>query len=139
MLTYNGEIWTKKDQDSFFHVSMGSYFGAELCELVGLKILDRLGKTYMSYQTDLYRVDCLAIIKYKNKQDLENIKKQTIKIFKDIGFSITIDTGMTRCNFLNITLDLANSCYMPYRKENSSIRYIIFNSNHPTIIREKLT
>ena len=72
----------------------------------------------MSNQIGLYRNDGLAIIKYKNNQDLENIKKQTIKIFKDIGFSITIDIGMTRCNSLDMTLDLANSCYMPYRKKN---------------------
>ena len=45
---------------------------------------------------------------------------------------------MTKCNFLDITSDLANSSYMPYRKENSLTRYINFNSNHPTIIRKNL-
>ena len=39
---------TKKDQLSSFYIPMGSYFGAEICDLVGLYILDRLGKTYMS-------------------------------------------------------------------------------------------
>ena len=138
MLTYNSKIWTKKDQDLTFDVPMGSYFGAELCNLVGLYILDRLQKNYMSNQIGLYRVDGLAINKYKNNQDYENIKNQTIKIFEDIGFSITINIGITRCNFLDITLDLTNSCYMAYRKENSLTRYINFNSNHPTIIRKNL-
>ena len=45
---------------------------------------------------------------------------------------------MTKCNFLDITLDLTNNCYTPYRKENSSTRYINFNSNHPTIIKKNL-
>ena len=56
-------------------------------------------------------------------------------VFKYIDFNIIIDIEMTRCNYLDITLDIANSCYMPYRKENFSIRYI---SNHPTIIRKNL-
>ena len=107
-------------------------------DLVGLYILDRLQKTYMSSQIGLYRDDGLAIIKYKNNQDFENIKKQTIEIFKNIGSSITIDIRMTRCNFLDNTLDLANSCYMPYRKKNFSTIYINFNSNHPTITRRNL-
>ena len=81
----------------------------------------------------------LAIIRYINNQNLKNMKKQTIKIFKDIGFKITIDIGMTKCNFLDITLDLANSCYTLYiKKENSSTRYINFNLNHPTIIKKNL-
>ena len=57
----------------------------------------------MSSQIGLYRDDGLAIIKYKNNQDLENIKKQTVKIYKDIDFRITIDIGMTTRNFLDIT------------------------------------
>ena len=80
----------------------------------------------------------MAIIKHKNNQDLENIKKQTIKTFKDIGFKITMEIGMTKCNFLDITLDLTNNCHMPYRKENFPVRYISSNSNHPTIIKKNL-
>ena len=45
VLTYDGKVWTKKNQESSFDVPMGSYFGAELCDLVGLHNLDRLGKT----------------------------------------------------------------------------------------------
>jgi len=42
VLTYNGKQWVKKDQESTFDVPMGSYFGAELCNLIGLYILDKL-------------------------------------------------------------------------------------------------
>ena len=45
---------------------------------------------------------------------------------------------MTKCNFLDITLDLANKCHMPYKKENSSVIYINKNSNHPTTIKKNL-
>ena len=58
-----------------------------------------------------------------------------MKIIKDIGFSSTIDVGMTKCSFLDITSDIANKYHMPYRKENSSIKYINKNSNHSMIIK----
>jgi hypothetical protein len=36
-LLYNGKLWTKKDgSNSLFDVTMGSFDGAEICELVGL-------------------------------------------------------------------------------------------------------
>ena len=40
-LFQNGETWTKKGRDNF-DVTMGAYDGAELCELVGLYILNKL-------------------------------------------------------------------------------------------------
>ena len=45
---------------------------------------------------------------------------------------------MTKCNFLDIIIDLTNNSYTPYIKENSLTRYINFNSNHPTIIKKNL-
>ena len=138
VLTYNEKQWVKKDQTSSFDVPMGSYFGAELCDLIGLHILDKLSGEYETGQIGLYRDDGLGIIRCINNQHLENKKKRTIKIIKDIGFNITIDVGMTKCNFLDITLDLANKCHMPYKKENSSVIYINKNSNHPTTIKKNL-
>ena len=71
--SYNGKILTKKDQDSTFYVPISSYFGGELFDLIGLFILDRLGKTYLSDHIGLYRDDGLAINKYKYNQNLKNI------------------------------------------------------------------
>jgi hypothetical protein len=34
----NGKPWIKRDSSSLFDVTMGSYNGAEICELVGLFI-----------------------------------------------------------------------------------------------------
>ena len=39
----NGNPWIKKN-DSDFDVTMGSFDGAEACELIGLFILDKLKK-----------------------------------------------------------------------------------------------
>ena len=45
---------------------------------------------------------------------------------------------MTRYNFLDITLNLANCCFMPYRKDNFLIKNTNNNSNHQIIIRTHL-
>ena len=82
ILTYNGSTWTKKDQDSTFDVPMGSYFCAELCDLVGLYILDKLKKSYTPNQIGLYRDDGLAIIRYTNNQNLENMKNKQSRSLK---------------------------------------------------------
>ena len=138
ILTFNKKTWIKKDDDNLFDVPMGSFFGAELCDLIGLYILSKLENLYDIKGIGLYRDDGVAIIEHKNNQHLENMKKKTIKIFKDIGFKITIDTGATKCNFLDVTLDLSNNEFKPYKKENTEIRYINNNSNHPKIIKKNL-
>ena len=45
LLFSNGKPWTK-NSSNLFDVTMGSYDGAEICELVGLFILKQLGKTF---------------------------------------------------------------------------------------------
>ena len=39
LLFSNSDIWIKKDGNKDFDVTMGSFDGAEICELVGLYIL----------------------------------------------------------------------------------------------------
>jgi hypothetical protein len=46
-----------------FHVAMGSYDGAEICELVGLFILDKLRAEFKNDNIGLYRDDGLAAFK----------------------------------------------------------------------------
>ena len=128
----------QKCEIALFDVPMGSFFGAELCDLVGLYVLNRLKSIYKTNEIGLYRDDGLAVIERKSNQSLENIKKKTIKLFNDIGFKITIDVGTTVCNFLDTTLNLTNNIYKPYRKENSEVRYINNKSNHPKVIKRNL-
>ena len=46
LLFDSNNIWIKKDGNPDFDVSMGSYDGAEIWELVGLYILHVLGENY---------------------------------------------------------------------------------------------
>ena len=46
LLFVNNSTWIKKGGDPTFDVTMGSYDGAEICELVGLFILYRIGEIF---------------------------------------------------------------------------------------------
>ena len=43
---HNDDPWVKKDTSVEFDVTMGSYDGAEVCEIVGLFILDMLSNLF---------------------------------------------------------------------------------------------
>ena len=47
----------KKDNDGMFDVTMGSFDGAEACELVGLFILNDLANKYGTNNIGVYRDD----------------------------------------------------------------------------------
>ena len=57
LLFDSNNIWIKKDSDPNFDLTMGSYDGAEICELVGLYILQVLGEKYGKDKIGLYRDD----------------------------------------------------------------------------------
>ena len=67
LLLYNdNEPLKKKDTDSCFDVTMGSYDGAEICELVGTHLLSLLANTIDKKDCGLYRDDGLIILQNTN-------------------------------------------------------------------------
>ena len=63
-------MWVKRGSSNAFDVTMGSFDGAEICELVGLFILSKL-KDKFGNDLGLYRDDGLAVLKtQKNAADL---------------------------------------------------------------------
>ena len=66
--------WCKSSSD--FDVTMGSFDGAETCELVGLFLLSQL--SHLSVNVGLYRDDGLARCT-KTPKHLETIKKKCVK------------------------------------------------------------
>ena len=83
LLFDNTDIWIKKNGDTDFDVTMGSFDGAELCELVGLHILYILGEKYGKHRIGLYRDDGLACFGYTSGLQADRIRKYFIKIFKE--------------------------------------------------------
>ena len=66
-MLFNGNTsWVKRNENAMFDVTMGSYDGAEVCELVGLFISNILAKHLGKSNVGLYRDDGLVIVKGKN-------------------------------------------------------------------------
>ena len=86
---------------------MGSFDGAELCELVSLYILHILGEKYEKHRIDLFWDDELACFEYTTGPQANIITKDFIKIFKeDFDLSITCETNLKAVNFLDVPLTL---------------------------------
>ena len=72
-----------------------------------------------------------------NGQKTDKIRKQIVKLFKDVGLQLEIDTNLKQVDFLDVTLNLNTDLYSPYRKPNETLLYINTSSNHPPqIIRQ---
>ena len=130
-------IWTKKGE-SLFDVTMGSYDGAEICELVGLFLLHEIETKFKDLKLGLYRDDGLGITRGMPGPKQERMNKEIIKLFKSHGLKITIQGNLQQVNFLDVTLDLRNGKFWPFRKPNDVPLYIHKHSNHPPSIIKQL-
>ena len=116
---------------------MGSFDGAEICEIVGLYLLNKLSNLLGKENVGLYGDDGLAAINSYNGPVLDRTRKNIIALFKTEVLNITIETNLTETDFLDITFDLVTEKYLPCRKPNSDPLYINTKSNHPlTIIKD---
>ena len=89
-LFIDGKPWIKKG-GKLFDVSMGSWDGAEVADLVGLYLLSQLSD--LSLEIGLYRDDGLAVCNQSPRQ-AELTKKKLCKIFKENGFTIRVILGI---------------------------------------------
>ena len=62
---------------------MGSFDGTELCELVGLYILQILGEKHRKRRIRLYRDERLACFGYTSGPQADGIRKDFLKIFRE--------------------------------------------------------
>ena len=92
---------------------MGSYDGAEICELVGLFILNHLSKKFGKESIGLYRDDGLALIKSKSARLADKTRKELHNIFELFDLKITAESNLRIVNFLDVTFDLNNGKYRP--------------------------
>ena len=108
---------------------MGSFDGAEICDLVGLYLLSILSREF-SHPIGLYRDDGLAVLKTTPKI-VEDAKKKLCHVFKEHGLNITVDANKKVVNFLDVTLNLTNSTHGPFLKPGNTPVYVHSQSNHP--------
>ena len=84
VLYHDGSPWVKKGDENF-DVTMGSYDGAETCELVGLYLLYQLKGLWIDI--GLYRDDGLGV-SYLHERIKDQLREKIEAIFKSINLSI---------------------------------------------------
>ena len=110
---------------------MGSFDGAEICELVRLYIQSKLEKILPKSNFGLYQDNGLLLLRDLNRQETDKVGKNIIRVFKDIGFSLEVETNLKEVDFLDVSLNLCNKTYQPYKNANDRLLYIHSLSNHP--------
>jgi hypothetical protein len=66
-------------------------------------------------------------------------RKELTTIFESFGLIITAQTNIKCVNFLDLTLDLSNGKYKPYRKPNDEPLYLTSHHNFHTQSTNALT
>ena len=123
-------------RQQIINVNMGAYDGAEVCELVGTFLLYKLSLKYKNI--GLCRDDGLAIFKNISEPKSVKLKKDIQKLVKENKLDVVIQCNMKTVSYLGVTLNLENSTYRPYQKENDQKKYINTESNHPPSIIKQL-
>ena len=130
-----GKPWVKKGNENF-DVGMGSYDGAQMCELVGLFLLSQM--THLTnFTPGLYRDDGLGVTTATTRQQAK-IREELIKIFTANSLKITCDINRSTVNFLDVTLDLKTSIFKSYIKPGDKPLYVNAASNHPPSILKNI-
>ena len=82
-------VGVRKDNPDF-DLTMGSYDGAGLCELVGLYLEDLVAKKFGKLYIGFFRDYGLCCFENVSRPDSEKIKKKLLKIFKSNGLGIKV-------------------------------------------------
>jgi len=107
ILFCNGKPWVKKS-GSHFDVAMGSFEGAEICELVDLFLLNCISESSCKTDHGLYKDDGLS------GPECEKIREKIIKIFQEQGPQISSEISLTQTDYMDVTLDLKSNRFWPF-------------------------
>ena len=66
----------------------------------------------------MYSDDGLVLLRNTSKQKTDRIQKDIIEIFKNAGFKIEVKTNFHIVDFLDVTFNLLDETYKPYKKPN---------------------
>lgn len=138
VLHSKGESWVRNNTKNLFDITMGGFHGAEVCELVGLLLLDRINPLFSGAHVGLYRDDGIAAIPKMTARRIDILKRELHASTKSLGLNIEIEAPLIKTEFLDVVFDLQNHKFSPYRKPNSEIRYVNAKSNHPPAVLKEI-
>ena len=78
------------------------------------------------------------ILRNANGQKTDRTRKYIIKLMKNLGFQIEIETNLKEVNFLDVTFNLNSGLYKPYKKPNDQLLYVTTLSDHPPQVIKQL-
>ena len=130
LLFDKGNTWMKKGGD-IFDAALDAYDGAEVCELAGTFLLEKISEICNKSNIGLYRDDGLSIFRNKSGTQLEKMKKKLQRLFKEYDLEITAESNLKIVNYLDVTFNLKDGTFRPYHKPDDQIQYIHTESNHP--------
>ena len=131
LLYYNEDVWIKKGTSGNFDNPMGSYDGAEVCEIIGCLLLHNLNSIIDPLNHGLYRDDGLIIMDNCTPRGADIVRKKLHWLFNKFGFKLDIQANLKITDYLDIKLNLLNGSISPFRKNNQHPCYIDTGSNHP--------
>ena len=132
---FDQNIPWNKSNNSEFDVGMGSYDGAECCEIVGLYLMKKL--QHLNINVGVYRDDALGVSLMTPRQN-DLLMKKICQIFREENLSITISVNKKVVDFLDVNLDLNTGVFKPFMKENDTPTYVNMKSNHPPCITKNI-
>lgn len=112
-------ITTQEREKPLTNYLMGLFKGAETCKLIGCYLLSRLTKKYAK-NTGIYHNDGLSVFT-KTPQKIERINKDLCKIFHNSDLKITVESSLTRANFLDVTLAPTSGKHFLYTRGKHTI------------------
>ena len=116
---------------------MDSYDDAELCEIVGLFMLDMLSKLLEKNSIGLYRDDGRSIFRNYNGHQNDKVGKGLTILFKKYQLNLDIKRNLKTVDYLDISFDLNNGIYKPFNKPSNTPLYINASSNHsPSALKQ---
>ena len=134
LITWDDSNWTKKN--GVFDVSVGSFDGAECCDVVGLFLLHHLKREFPLEKLSLYRDDGIGITA-KHGPQASKLEKELHAFFRRFNLRITTEVNVKRTDFLDVVLYLGTGRTAPYKKPMDNPLYVHKESSHPdTILRQ---
>ena len=120
-----------------FDALMGTYNSAQVSDLIGIYILDTLGRIVNFMRVRFNRADGIIFILDSNDRKTSKIQK-IIKAFKLLGLQIEIASNLKIVDFLDVIFNLNNGTFKSLSKSNSTPTKINIDTNHPRSILKQI-
>ena len=105
-MNFENKHWVRKDRREQFDITMGATDSAQVTDLVGIFLLNKLEQEFPKLSGGAYRDDLLCLVKDHSKGQVERLKKKIRAFYKTYNLEIVFETNLRSVNFLDVTLEL---------------------------------